>query len=111
MSNVTTHVLDAVAGTPAAAVPVAIERRSDGEWQRLAVSQTDGDGRCHDLSVDDTSVGVHRLVFDTGAYFAASGQPAFYPEVVVTFEIAATREHYHIPLLLSPFSYTTYRGS
>jgi 2-oxo-4-hydroxy-4-carboxy-5-ureidoimidazoline decarboxylase len=107
---VTTHVLDAARGRPAANVPVRLERRTDGQWRALAAGHTDGDGRCRDLAVEDPSVGAHRLVFDTGAYFAASGQPAFYPEVIVTFEVAP-REHYHVPLLLSPFSYTTYRGS
>lgn len=109
-TTITTHVLDAARGRPAANVPVTLERRTDGQWQALAAGHTDGDGRCRDLSVEGPSRGVHRLVFDTGAYFAACGQAAFYPEVVITFEVTGP-EHYHVPLLLSPFSYTTYRGS
>jgi 5-hydroxyisourate hydrolase len=109
-TNVTTHVLDAARGRPAAHVPVRLERRTDGQWSILAAGHTDADGRCRDLAVEGPSLGAHRLVFDTGAYFAACGQAAFYPEVVVTFDVV-TPEHYHVPLLLSPFSYSTYRGS
>lgn len=111
MGNITTHVLDAARGRPAAGVPVVLERRTGGDWQRLADGITDDDGRCRDLTPGSLGPGVHRLAFDTGAYFSASGQRTFYPEVAVTFDVADVDQHYHVPLLLSPFSYTTYRGS
>ncbi|MBV9195949.1 MAG: hydroxyisourate hydrolase [Solirubrobacterales bacterium] len=111
MGNVTTHVLDAARGRPAAGVPVVLERRTGGDWQRLAEGLTDHDGRCRDLTPGSLGAGVHRLLFDTGAYFSAAGQRTFYPEVAVTFDVGDVDQHYHVPLLLSPFSYTTYRGS
>lgn len=111
MGNITTHVLDAARGRPAAGVPVVLERRTGDAWQPLADGLTDHDGRCGDLTPGPLGSGVHRLVFDTSAYFAASNQRTFYPEVAVTFDVADVDQHYHVPLLLSPFSYTTYRGS
>jgi 5-hydroxyisourate hydrolase len=110
MSTLSTHALDAVSGDPAVRVAVALERRGeqDATWAPLASATTDDDGRTRDFP--ELQPGVHRLVFDTGAYFAATGQTGFYPEVAISFAVTAGR-HYHVPLLLSPFAYSTYRGS
>jgi 5-hydroxyisourate hydrolase len=111
--TVTSHVLDASTGRPAAGVPVRLDRRDgDGGWTTLADGATGADGRLHGW-VPDGAVrpGVHRLAFGTGPWFAARDQPTFYPEVVVVFEVADAAEHHHVPLLLSPFAYSTYRGS
>jgi 5-hydroxyisourate hydrolase len=105
--SLSTHVLDAARGRPAAGVPVRLERRADDGWAPVAHGVTDDDGRLSNW-VSDLAAGVHRLVFDTGAYL---GEAAFYPEVVVTFTITEPAEHHHVPLLLSPFAYSTYRGS
>ncbi|MFF5204708.1 hydroxyisourate hydrolase [Streptosporangium sp. NPDC000396] len=102
--SLSTHVLDAALGRPAAGVAVRLE--SGGAV--VAEGHTDADGRLKGWS---PGAGVHRLVFDTGAYFAARGVDAFYPEVTVAFTIDDPDEHYHVPLLLSPFAYSTYRGS
>ena len=108
--GVSTHVLDAARGRPAAGVAVRLEHRTDdGAYAELARATTNDDGRVPAWPV--TEPGTYRLVFDTGAYFAARDQPAFYPEVTVTFAITAPAEPHHVPLLLSPFSYSTYRGS
>lgn len=108
MSHVTTHVLDVALGRPAAGVPVRLER-ADGVV--LAAASTGPDGRASDLGPQALPVGVYRLVFDTGTYFAASGQSGFFPRITIDFELADGAEHYHVPLLLSPFAYSTYRGS
>jgi 5-hydroxyisourate hydrolase len=113
MSTLSTHVLDAASGQPAASVRVALDRRDgDGDgWQPLGKGVTDDDGRARDLAPGGLGAGVHRLVFATGEYFAATGQTGFYPEVPVVFEVTDTDRHYHVPLLLSPFAFSTYRGS
>lgn len=103
--NLSTHVLDAATGRPAAGVPVRLER--DGAVVAEAV--TDADGRVGALG--GLVAGVHRLVFDTAAHFAATGTAGFYPEVVVAFTVTDPGQHHHVPLLLSPFAYSTYRGS
>ncbi|WP_248965240.1 hydroxyisourate hydrolase [Sphaerisporangium perillae] len=106
--SLSTHVLDSSSGRPARGVAVRLLR---GE-RVLGAGVTDDDGRLRDWLPDgEPGRGVHRLVFDTGAYFAACGVAAFYPEVVVTFSIDDPAAHYHVPLLLSPFAYSTYRGS
>jgi 5-hydroxyisourate hydrolase len=113
MSPVTTHVLDTARGRPAEGVAVVLERRGAGEaWAELGRGTTDADGRIRDLLPDGSAVaaGVYRLRFATAAYFLAQGVRGFYPEVQVTFE-AEAGGHYHVPLLLSPFGYSTYRGS
>jgi 5-hydroxyisourate hydrolase len=107
--RITTHVLDTVAGRPAAGVPVALEREGDGGWERIGGGTTDADGRIGDL-YEGPAPGRLRLTFDTEAHYLASGTRGFYPEVAVVFEVAAD-EHVHVPLLLSPYGYTTYRGS
>ena len=111
MSAVTTHVLDTARGCPAAGVPVVLEREVDGRWEPVGHGTTDADGRAGDLSTSAPELGRHRLTFDTGAYFGGLGAAAFYPEVTVTFVVERSAEHYHVPLLLSPFGYSTYRGS
>lgn len=108
MSTVTTHVLDAATGRPAAGVPVRLDRH-DGSPVASAV--TDDDGRVRGLGPQNLEAGVYRLVLDTGAYFTRAGVDHFYPEVTITFLVADATAHYHVPLLLSPFAYSTYRGS
>jgi 5-hydroxyisourate hydrolase len=111
VSTLSTHVLDAVSGLPATGVRVALDRRDGAGWQPLGEAVTDDDGRVRDLAPDGLGAGVHRLVFATGEYFAATGQRGFYPEVAVVFEVTDPGRHYHVPLLLSPFAFSTYRGS
>ncbi|MFZ5850750.1 MAG: hydroxyisourate hydrolase [Actinomycetota bacterium] len=108
MSLVTSHVLDATTGEPAAQVPVRLERL-DGSL--VAAATSDDTGRVGDLGPDDLPGGVYRLVLDSASYFRRRRAPTFYPEVVVTFSVTDTGRHYHLPVLLSPFGYTTYRGS
>jgi hydroxyisourate hydrolase len=110
-SRVTTHVLDAVTGRPAAGVAVTLERRDGDAWFPVADGTTDADGRVSRLGPDDVPAGRYRIAFDTGAWFAAAGRDAFYPEVSIVFEVADPAAHFHVPLLLSPFAYSTYRGS
>jgi 5-hydroxyisourate hydrolase len=108
--RITTHVLDTAAGRPAAGVGVVLERAGDGGWEALGRGATDADGRIGDLLGGPATGGRFRLTFDTAGHFAAAGARGFYPEVSVVFEVAGD-EHVHVPLLLSPFGYTTYRGS
>ena len=109
MSGVTTHVLDTARGCPAAGVPGVLERAVGSGWEAVGRGTTDADGRV--LLMSRPEVGRHRLSFDTDAYFRALGEESFYPEVAVTFVVGPGDEHYHVPLLLSPFGYSTYRGS
>ncbi len=113
MSAITTHVLDTSRGRPAEGVPVTLEVEAAGGWKLLGKSTTNADGRVGDLLGKDEPLarGVHRLIFDTGSYFTAQNAKSFYPEVVVAFRIEDPKQHYHVPLLLSPFGYSTYRGS
>jgi 5-hydroxyisourate hydrolase len=108
--TISTHVLDASAGQPAAGVAVSLSFAAlPGDWVPVESGETDGDGRHRFGSA--TEPGTYRVVFGTGAYFAARGVAAFYPEVTVTFTVTDPGAHYHVPLLLSPFAYSTYRGS
>ncbi len=117
-SAITTHVLDTALGRPAAGVPVRLSRidpdpASDTESDNavvLADAVTDDDGRVTDLGPDQVPAGTYQLRFGTAAYYAATGQECFYPRVSVTFAVT-DRRHHHVPLLLSPFAYSTYRGS
>jgi 5-hydroxyisourate hydrolase len=113
MSPLTTHVLDTARGRPAAGLPVRLERQQgDGRWFELAVRATNADGRVPDLLPAAALVaGIYRLTFHTGAYFAGQGVAGFYPYAIVVFEVQDPDQHYHVPLLLSPFGYSTYRGS
>jgi 5-hydroxyisourate hydrolase len=110
VSTLSTHVLDAVSGGAAAGLRVGLERRDDeaGTWSSLATATTDDDGRTRDFP--ELRPGTHRLVFDTAGHFARTGQTGFYPEVAVAFAVTEER-HYHVPLLLSPYAYSTYRGT
>jgi len=104
--TLSTHVLDAALGRPAAGVAVRLTWNSEV----LTEATTDADGRVRELCAD-LAAGTHTLTFDTGSYFAATGQPGFYPEVTVAFTVTEPGQHHHVPLLLSPFAYSTYRGS
>jgi 5-hydroxyisourate hydrolase len=104
--TLSTHVLDATSGGPA--VDVAVRLSRGGEV--LAEARTDADGRVRE-TFPDLPAGTYTLTFDTGGYFAATGQQGFYPEVAVTFAVTEPGRHHHVPLLLSPFAYSTYRGS
>jgi 5-hydroxyisourate hydrolase len=105
--SISTHVLDATSGRPAAGVSVTL---LDATGALLATRETDSDGRIGDLR-DEADPGVYLLRFDTGVYFGQRGVPTFYPEVVIAFEIVDAAAHHHVPLLLSPYAYSTYRGS
>jgi 5-hydroxyisourate hydrolase len=114
MSAITTHVLDTSRGRPAAGVPVLLEiQEGSAEWRPLGRGMTDADGRLRALlpEGDALLVGVYRLVFNTAQYFSSAGADAFYPRVIIEFETAPGESHYHVPLLLSPFGYSTYRGT
>lgn len=104
MSLVTTHVLDAAAGRPAKGIPVRLEFRGAILGQGL----TGEDGRIRQLGPDRLAPGVYRLVFDTGSYFGPDG---FFPEITISFRVLDGEAHHHVPVLLSPFAYSTYRGS
>ena len=108
MSYISAHVLDAAAGVPAAGVAV---RLSGADGTPLAESVTDSDGRVGDLGPERLDPGVYQVTFGSGDYFAGRRVDSFHPQVSVLFTVAADQAHYHIPLLLSPYSYTTYRGS
>ena len=113
---ISTHVLDTALGRPAAGVPVVLERAEAGEGGAgtgvLARASTDADGRVRELLPAGTALaaGTYRLTFETGAYFAASGIEGFYPRVTILFTVRDPAQHHHVPLLLSPFGYATYRG-
>jgi 5-hydroxyisourate hydrolase len=109
MSAITTHVLDTVLGKPAAGIAVRLDRQEGNSWTAVASGVTDADGRCRSLA-QDAKQGVYRLTFDTGAYLARNNRSSIYPEISVTFTCSG-EAHYHLPLLLSDNSYTTYRGS
>lgn len=112
-SPITIHVLDTSRGKPAAGLAVVLEQANGNEWRELAKGKTDADGRIDTLLPKGKPVaaGTYRITFDAGAYFAESKTKTFYPRIPVIFEVADPKEHYHIPLLLSPFGYSTYRGS
>ncbi|QDU28282.1 5-hydroxyisourate hydrolase precursor [Anatilimnocola aggregata] len=112
-SPITTHILDVSRGKPAAGVAVRLELwENTGQWQLCGTGTTNDDGRVVNL-LDRASMvqGRYRLTFDTGNYYAELQASTFYPQVTVEFIVTATSEHYHVPLLLSPFGYSTYRGS
>jgi len=114
MNRISTHVLDTALGKPAKDMPVRLERReSGGEWAVLQESRTDGEGRCGQLLPGDESfrAGLYRLAFDAASYHLAQDVEGFYPVVEITFQVREGESHFHIPLLLSPHGYTTYRGS
>jgi 5-hydroxyisourate hydrolase len=125
MSDITTHVLDTARGQPASGVPVALEVRAGNGWRRIGRALTDAEGRARPFTVNASAAsgpaaaairaswaaGTYRLIFDTGTYFRAHGVEPFFPEVAVVFEVRDPDQDHHVPLLLSPFGYSTYRGS
>jgi len=111
MTGITTHILDLTRGAPATGVAVTLEHAESDAWMVLGRAVTDADGRVRDAFATLPTAGRYRLTFTTGAYFAAQGVSAFHPEVSVVFEVKDAHQHHHVPLLLSPFGYSTYRGS
>ncbi len=114
MKRISTHILDLVQGKPARDVPVRLEKQNpSGDWRLLNSSRTDQDGRCTQLlpEGEHLSAGVYRLVFDSASYYAGQKIAGLYPVVEVTLQVRDDESHFHIPLLLSPNGYTTYRGS
>jgi len=112
MSHVTTHILDTSLGKPAAGVNVVLEGQKPGGWQLISRGVTDNNGRISNLIPEERKLepGVYRLIFDTKSYFISLNIKTFYPSVFIDFEIT-DNSHYHVPLLLNPFGYSTYRGS
>lgn len=112
MKSISTHVLDISRGRPAAGVMVMLEKKSDAGYAPLRSAATDADGRVKELVPEgQLELGTYRITFDTGAYFAAENVEGFYPEASIVFVIRDAAAHYHVPLLLSAFGYSTYRGS
>jgi len=112
MSAITSHVLDTSLGKPAAALSVTLARLEGGAFLELGRGVTDQDGRVKQLlGAHPLAVGLYRLSFETGAHYRATGRESFYERVELQFHVTNATEHYHVPLLLSPFGYSTYRGS
>jgi 5-hydroxyisourate hydrolase len=113
MGAFTTHVLDTSIGRPAAGVAVELEVMAGGGWEPVGAGLTDEEGRLGDLLPEGTEpmAATYRIRFDSGGYFEARGVETFYPAVTIEFSVSAPGEHHHVPLLLSPFGYSTYRGS
>jgi 5-hydroxyisourate hydrolase len=113
MSAITTHILDTSRGRPAGGVRVVLEVRAGEGWKFLGQGETDADGRLRSLLPEGFALqaGAYRLTFHTSDYFAARGSESFYPEVMITFTVTDASAHYHVPLLISPYGYSTYRGS
>ena len=113
MSAITTHILDVSTGSPARGVSVTLEQQTTTGWETVGKGATDEDGRLRELLDSEAilQMGNYRLIFDTGNYFAQQQIEGFYPQVTVAFTVRNADQHYHIPLLLSAFGYSTYRGS
>lgn len=110
-SQISTHILDTAAGHPAVGVDVVLEAQAEDSWSLVASGTTDENGRVTDLGPAEVTPGTYRLRFATAAYFQATSTATFFPEVSLTFTVANPSEHYHVPLLISPFAYSTYRGN
>jgi len=112
-SPITVHVLDTSRGKPAAGLAVVLEQGDGKEWRELAKGKTDADGRIETFLPKSKPVvaGIYRVTFESGDYFAERKTRTFYPRIIIIFEVVDPKEHYHVPLLLSPFGYSTYRGS
>jgi len=111
MSNISTHILDTAKGCPAAGVPVTLERQEGDGWRRLREAVTDDDGRVKALLTEPMLAGLHRISFAVRDYHDRVGVQSFFPHVTIDFDVTDAGAHYHVPLLLSPFGYSTYRGS
>ena len=113
MSGITTHVLDTSRGKPASGVPVLLEIQEEGGWREIGRAVTDDDGRVRQLLPPGSPLipGIYRLTFDLDRYFVARDIEGFYPEAAIVFHVRDAAQHHHVPLLLSPFGYSTYRGS
>lgn len=110
--GISTHVLNTAIGRPADGMSVTLERVDANEWSEVTGGVTDADGRLGALVADaDLEIGTYRITFGTGGYFASRAEVSFYPEVAIDFEVHDASEHYHVPLLVSPWSFSTYRGS
>jgi 5-hydroxyisourate hydrolase len=112
MSAITTHVLDTSLGRPAAGIRVQLHCKSGEAWKLIGESHTDANGRCADLMEEEKAMaGTYRLLFFSAEYFRERSTETFYSEIPVIFEVADPDQHFHVPLLISPFGYSTYRGS
>lgn len=109
--GVSTHILDTTRGRPASGVRVSLEVEEAGSWKLLGEGTTNSDGRVSPLMAESPAPGTYRIRFFVGAYFDAQNIKAFYPEVSISFLVAEAGQHFHVPLLLNPFGFTTYRGS
>ena len=108
--SLSTHVLDTMHGSPGAAVDVKLSHRASDVWKQVGAAVTDADGRIRELGPAHLDAGEYRLEFATGAYFEKFGVKAFFPVVMVFFELEKATDHIHVPVLLSPYGYTTYKG-
>jgi len=113
MSAITTHVLDTARGRPAEGIAVKLEVRAGDGWKLLGQGRTDANGRCNALVPENARLdpGTYRLVFDVGGYFGSQHTATFYEVIPIVFIIRDPEAHYHVPLLVSPYGYSTYRGS
>ena len=113
MSQITTHILDTTRGLPATNVPITLYAQQGDDWQKLGGGQTNSDGRLPGLLADDVKLpaGIYRMHFETSVYFNANEETGFYPYVDIVFELDDKGQHYHVPLLLTAYGYSTYRGS
>ena len=112
MSGISTHVLDTASGRPVRGLRLRLDRCLDGDWLTVREATTNDDGRVDGkMATEALTEGTWRMVFHTGEWFDGLGVEAFYPVVRVVFRVADATQHYHVPLLLSPFGYSTYRGS
>jgi len=110
-SHITTHILDTGTGRPACGVKATLEANAASGWQEIGSEITDADGRIKHLGPTQVDIGRYRISFETGDYFAKQGTETFFPAVSIEFYVSEVAEHYHVPLLISPFAYSTYRGS
>ena len=112
MGRISTHILDTSIGKPAEGVKIFLEELSAADWNRIGEGKTNADGRINNLISDDTEVkeGTYRITFEIDNYFKDQNRESFYPSVIIIFK-AKAGEHYHVPLLINPFGYSTYRGS
>ena len=108
MSYISAHVLDTMAGTPAQGITVRLQHTAG---EQIAAAVTDSDGRVGDLGPETLDPGDYRIIFETGEYFSSRRRATFFPRVTVDFTVERGEAHYHVPLLLSPFAFSTYRGS